>query len=280
MVPGSPKRPTRRKPLARTPPAAPNAVGEVEGGDRRAGQARVQAHDPGAHQREGHSQEHRGGQDEQGRQQQLQGANRRGGAEGRHEGAESQSGDPLEQWLEQQAQNADHRLGGGVPAEQVAPADRVPAREPGAQGEAAHEEGDDETLGIGGVPEDQLEVAAPDRLVYEPGEPGCGKREKESEAEEIHLGAGARARCAKNRMRRGDSRTRPPGCSFCGSTVRALRVGPYERGCRPCGQELTASNAFAPLCRNGYFRRTERTKARDSTEPRGELTPIDTAHGT
>ena len=87
-----------------------------------------------------------------------------------------------EDFVEDEAEHADRRLGEGVPAEEIPDATRPPARDPRADGHSSHEDGQDERLRVRGVSQEQLQVMRPDGFVDESGESGSGKQCEEQRA--------------------------------------------------------------------------------------------------
>ncbi|MBI2320050.1 MAG: hypothetical protein HYU75_24380 [Betaproteobacteria bacterium] len=152
------------------------AVGEIEHRKRLARRGRIAPDEPGAHQGESRS--------EQDRLRQDQGAGERPFGKGSQRFI-AQRGKQLgiggvgrrdEDRVKHDRGESDQRFGDRVSGEQVLPASRVAAAQPGADRHAAHEQGEHQRLRIGRVAEKELEIVAPDRLVDEPGESGDGEQ--------------------------------------------------------------------------------------------------------
>src|SRR5688572_364528 len=153
----------------------------------------MEAHDAPAHQGKRRPQQDRGGQDEERTEPPLEGIDESGAAERRHGALIRPSGRGDEATMEDERKHTYAELRGGVADQEVAQAVRPPADEPGAQGHAAHEDREDQGLGVCGVAEEELEVVAPDRLVDQPGEARDGEKgEEDGDGGALHDGCAHR----------------------------------------------------------------------------------------
>ena len=84
--------------------------------------------------------------------------------------------------MEHERRDADQRFDDRVAAQQVAPSPRQAAGRQAAERHPPHEKREHQRLRVRRVPEEQLQVVAPDRLVDEPGESGDGEQQKEHRA--------------------------------------------------------------------------------------------------
>src|SRR5262245_54248791 len=80
--------------------------------------------------------------------------------------------------MKRERREPDQGFGERVAAQQVLPALRPAAAQPGADRHPAHEQGEHQRLRVRRVAEEQLEVMAPDRLVDEARETGYGEEQK------------------------------------------------------------------------------------------------------
>jgi hypothetical protein len=157
-------------------------VGEIEHGERCARRIRMAADEAAAHQRKGHAQQNGLRQDQRGAQTPLEPGGGKFGSQRRQDGVESRAGCGDEQRMERKRAGADDGFGKRIADEQVFPAPGETAAEPGTDGHAAHEYRQHQGLRIGGMPQEQLEVMAPDGFVDQPGEAGHGEQQEQRAA--------------------------------------------------------------------------------------------------
>ncbi len=153
------------------------AVGEVQPGQGPARRGGAEPHQPGADQGKGGAKQHRLRQHDQAAQAPLDQVDSQRRIEPRDEGVEHQRLHGAEDVIEDQGGDSQRGLDGAV-GEQGLPAARAAAADqPGPQGHAAHEDHQHQGLGIGRMPQEQLQVVRPDRFVDQAGE--AGQREQD-----------------------------------------------------------------------------------------------------
>ena len=128
---------------------------------------RHQPYNAGAHQRKGHPEQDRLGQNQQGGQCPFVGIRGGSGVEQRNDAGIGELHSLIKDGMEKKCGQADQTLRQRVAEQQLLPPHGISAANPGTEGHPAHEDGQDQCLGIGRVSEKELQVMGPDRFVDE-----------------------------------------------------------------------------------------------------------------
>ena len=142
-----------------------HAVREIEQRKDSSRFLRRQPDDAGAHQRKGHPEQDRLGQNQQRGQRPFVGIRDGSGVEKRNDAGIGDLHGLIEDGMEKKREQADQTFRQCVADQQVLPPHGISAANPGTEGHPAHEDGQDQCLGIRRVSEKQLQVMGPDRFI-------------------------------------------------------------------------------------------------------------------
>ena len=160
----------QEEPADENPDRGAETVGEVQERQELAGPARSQPDEPATDEREGGSQQNRLGRISNAPDVHLKACTPLGGAQAWDDRQKTPVEEPLKDRVKKEAKHANRKLDDCIGEQQPANPQGAARYDPCADGHAAHENRENEGLRVRGVPEKELQVVRPDRLVYEPRE--------------------------------------------------------------------------------------------------------------